>query len=87
MLFGPEWQSQRLLIRAEAYRLSAVADQLHAAEFLAAAAAAASAANTSEPEPEPEPESFGKTRVTEQLNSKNHRLKCELRDCAVCVAQ
>ena len=81
MLFGPEWQSQRLLIRAEAYRLSAVADQLHAAEFLAAAAAAASAANTSEPEPE----SFGKTRVTEQLNSKNQRLKCELRDCAVCV--
>ena len=52
-----------------------------AAEFLAAAAAAASAANTSEPEPE----SFGKTRVTEQLNSKNQRLKCELRDCAVCV--
>ena len=78
MLFGPEWQSQRLLIRAEAYRLSAVRDQLQAAEFLAAAAAAASAANTSEPEPE----SFGKTRVTEQLNTKNQRLKCELRDCS-----
>ena len=28
MLFGPKWQAQRLLIRAEAYRLSAVGDQV-----------------------------------------------------------